>query len=337
MRAYLTPCNPRGDMGYLADGVWYSDDSAVKKGAAFKRAETSFRNWITADGAAGPSGHGGFAAEPGRYHLYVSLACPWAHRTLITRRLKGLGHAIGTSVTHWLYLDDGWHFADGPGVVPDPHQNAASIHQLYTAADPSYTGRASVPVLWDTQSSTIVSNESSEIIRMLNSAFGGAGGTGPDLYPEPLRPAIDAVNGDVYDNLNNGVYRAGFARSQEAYDAAVTALFECLDRLEDRLAATRYLTGTTLTEADIRLFTTLVRFDTAYHGHFKCNLRRLIDYPNLWNYTLDIHQLPGIAETVDLAHIKQHYYASHESINPLRIVPIGPDIDFTAAHDRDRF
>ena len=324
-------------MGVLIDGIWQADESSANKGAAFIRARTSFRNWITAVGAAGLSGQPGFAAQPGRYHLYVSLACPWAHRTLITRRLKGLVDVIGVSVTHWVLAADGWHFGDGPGVVADPNLDVDYVHQLYSQADPAYTGRVSVPVLWDTQNQTIVNNESSEIIRILNSAFDAFGNANLDLYPKHLRVAIDEVNADVYENLNNGVYKSGFARSQKAYETAVTALFECLDRLEHRLAATRYLTGNVFTEADIRLFTTLVRFDPVYHGHFKCNLARLIDYPNLWNYTLDIYQMPGIAETVNLDHIKRHYYASHESINPLRIIPIGPEIDYTAPHDRDRF
>lgn len=324
-------------MGVLVNGIWQADESSAKQGAAFVRASTSFRNWVTADGAAGPSGQPGFAAAPGRYHLYVSLACPWAHRTLIMRRLKGLEDVIGVSVSHWFLAGDGWHFGDGPGVVPDPYLHVDYVHQLYSKADPTYTGRVSVPVLWDIQQQTIVNNESSEIIRMLNTAFNAFGDAGLDLYPEHLRAAIDEVNADVYANLNNGVYKSGFARSQEAYESAVTALFECLDRLERRLAATRYLTGNVFTEADIRLFTTLVRFDPVYHGHFKCNLARLIDYPNLWNYTLDIYQMPSIAETVSLDHIKRHYYASHESINPLRIVPVGPDIDYTTAHDRHRF
>lgn len=322
-------------MGHLADGVWHTTDRPKKDGK-FVRATTQFRNWITPDGSAGPTGEPGFAAAPDRYHLYVSHACPWAHRAMIVRRLKHLEDVIGVSVVNSLYDANGWSFNDAAGVVPDPHIDAKYLYEIYAAADSNYSGRASVPILWDTEQRTIVSNESSEIIRMFNSAFDAWGDAVLDLYPAPLRDTIDAVNDDVYTNINNGVYRTGFAKTQAAYDQAVTDLFACLDRMERRLAKSRYLAGTTFTEADIRLFTTLVRFDPVYHGHFKCNLARLVDYPNLWNYTLDIYQRPGIAETVHLDHIKHHYYASHESINPLHIVPIGPDIDYTAPHDRER-
>ena len=322
-------------MGHLVDGVWDPADRPVQ-GGKFVRAKTQFRNWITPDGTPGPTGQGGFTASPGRYHLYVSHACPWAHRAMIVRRLKHLEDIIGVSVVHWLYDENGWSFNAAPGVVPDPHLGATYLYEIYATADPTYSGRASVPILWDIEQRTIVSNESSEIIRMLNSAFDDWSDAGLDLYPAALRGTIDTVNDDVYPNVNNGVYRTGFAKTQDAYDQAVADLFACLDRLEDRLGKSRYIAGSSFTEADIRLFTTLVRFDPVYHGHFKCNLSRLVDYPNLWNYTLDIYQRPGIVETVHLDHIKHHYYASHESINPLHIVPIGPDIDYTAPHDRNR-
>lgn len=281
-----------------------------------------------ADGAAGPSGIGGFAAEPGRYHLYVSLACPWAHRTLIFRTLKGLRDMIGLSVVHWYMGADGWTFADGPGVIPDPIQNAALLHQVYTAGDPHFTGRITVPVLWDRKTAQIVNNESSEIIRMMNSAFDGVGAAPGDFYPEELREEIDAINARVYDTVNNGVYKSGFARSQQAYDEAVATLFESLDWLEDILSSRRWLTGDRLTEADWRLFTTLVRFDAVYVGHFKCNIRRIADYPHLTRYLKDLYRQPGVAETVNIHHIKHHYYESHPQLNPSRIVPIGPKLDF---------
>ncbi|MFQ5973911.1 MAG: glutathione S-transferase family protein, partial [Alphaproteobacteria bacterium] len=303
----------------------------------YVRAETQFRNWITATGEPGPSGVGGFAAEPGRYHLYVSLACPWAHRTLIVRRLKEMEDIVSRSVVNWRMGEHGWTFAPGRGVVPDPVFGARYLHQIYAAARPDYTGRVSVPVLWDRKTATIVNNESSEIIRMFNGAFNEWARADVDFYPPELRGTIDEINRDVYDNVNNGVYKSGFATTQEAYEEAATAVFEALDRLEKRLGNERYLAGDRITEADWRLFTTLVRFDPVYHGHFKCNLRRLIDYPNLWNYLLDLYQVPGIAETVDMFHIKQHYYGSHESINPTRIVPLGPVIDYEAPHDRNRF
>ncbi|MBD0271275.1 MAG: glutathione S-transferase family protein, partial [Acetobacteraceae bacterium] len=283
----------------------------------------------------GPTGRGGFAAEPGRYHLYVSLACPWAHRALIMRALKGLEEAIGVSVVHWLMREDGWTFAEGPGTVPDTVNRAAFLHQVYTAADPRYTGRATVPVLWDKRNGTIVSNESSEIIRMLNSAFDGVGAKPGDHYPEPLRAEIDAINARVYDTVNNGVYKAGFATTQAAYEEAVRPLFETLEWLDARLARRRFLMGDALTEADIRLWTTLVRFDAVYAGHFKCNIRRLVDLPNLWAYARDIHQLPGVAGTVNFEHIKRHYYESHRGVNPTGIVPLGPVLDFAAPHGRE--
>ena len=325
-------------MGLLVDGKWQDRwyDTA-STGGKFVRKEAQFRNWVTPDGAPGPTGEGGFEAAAGRYHLYVSYACPWAHRTLIFRRLKGLEDAISVSVVHWYMAEDGWTFAPGPGVVADPINGAPFLRDVYTAADPHYTGRVTVPVLWDKERSTIVSNESSEIIRMLNSAFDGIGATPGDYYPAALREEIDAVNERVYGDVNNGVYKSGFATTQEAYEEAVTTLFGTLDWLEERLADQRYLVGDRITEADWRLFTTLLRFDPVYVGHFKCNIRRIVDYPNLWGYTRDLYQQPGVADTVHMDHIKGHYYESHDTINPTRVVPVGPEIDFTAPHDRDRF
>jgi putative glutathione S-transferase len=325
-------------MGLLVDGQWQDRwyDTA-STGGKFVRKEAQFRNWVTPDGAPGPSGEGGFEAAAGRYHLYVSYACPWAHRTLIFRRLKGLEDAISVSVVHWYMAEDGWTFAPGPGVVADPINGAPFMRDVYTAADPRYTGRVTVPVLWDKERSTIVSNESSEIIRMLNSAFDGIGATPGDYYPAALREEIDAVNERVYGDVNNGVYKSGFATTQEAYEDAVKTLFGTLDWLEERLGGQRYLVGDQITEADWRLFTTLLRFDPVYVGHFKCNIRRIVDYPNLWGYTRDLYQQPGVADTVRMDHIKGHYYESHDTINPTRVVPVGPEIDFTAPHDRDRF
>src|SRR6476646_2454524 len=324
------------DMGLLVEGrwqdVWYPTKST---GGRFVRKDAVFRNWITVDGSAGPTGIGGFKSEAGRYHLYVSLACPWAHRTLIMRMLKGLEAKISVSVAHWLMLEHGWTFADGPGVVPDTVNHAKFLHEIYTAADPHYTGRATVPVLWDKHRRTIVNNESSEIIRMLNSEFDEVGARPDDYYPQALRADIDAVNARIYDTLNNGVYKAGFATTQAAYEEAVFPLFETLDWLEQRLADRRFLFGNNLTEADIRLFTTLVRFDAVYVGQFKCNIRRMADYPNLSAYTRDIYQWPGVAETVNLEHIKRHYYESPRSINPSGIVPAGPTLEFTLPHGRE--
>lgn len=314
-------------MGLLVDGRWQDQwyDTA-KSGGRFVRSQSAFRNWVTADGSAGPSGSGGFKAEPGRYHLYVSLACPWAHRTLIFRKLKGLEEAISLSVVHWLMAENGWTFAPGEGVVPDPIGGARFLHEIYTRADPQYSGRVTVPVLWDKQGGTIVSNESSEIIRMLNSAFDGAGAKPGDFYPEVQRPEIDALNERIYGTVNNGVYKAGFATTQAAYEEAVTPLFETLDWLEDRLGSHRYLTGDGLTEADWRLFTTLIRFDPVYVGHFKCNIRRIADYPRLSAYLRALYHVEGVAETVNFAHIKGHYYESHRTINPTGVVPVGPDM-----------
>lgn len=324
-------------MGLLIDGQWHDKwYDTGKTGGRFVRQDSAFRNWVTRDGSPGPGGEGGFEAEAGRYHLYVSLACPWAHRTLIFRRLKKLEEMIGVSVVNPLMLDEGWTFEPGDGVVPDPVDNARYLHQVYTRADPHYTGRVTVPVLWDLKRNTIVSNESAEIIRMFNSAFDDVGAAEADFYPAGLREEIDAVNAEVYDRVNNGVYKAGFATTQAAYEEAVLALFEALDGLEARLSRRRYLVGDRITEADWRLFTTLVRFDPVYFGHFKCNLRRLVDYPNLWAYTRELYQLPGIAETVNFGHIKGHYYRSHRTVNPTGIVPVGPDIEFDAPHDRDR-
>jgi len=325
-------------MGMMIEGRWHTEEKLAASDGRFVRKASVFRNWVTADGAPGPSGKGGFRAEPGRYHLYVSLACPWAHRTLIMRKLKGLEDLIGLSVVHWLMDENGWKFEDAPGTIADTVNGAARLSEVYLKADKAYTGRVSVPVLWDKAGGTIVSNESSEIIRMFNSAFDAAGAdTAHDFYPEPLRAEIDAVNARVYETINNGVYRAGFAASQDAYDEAVIALFENLDWLEDRLSGQPYLAGKTITEADWRLFTTLVRFDPVYVGHFKCNIRRIADYPNLSGYLRALYQMPGIAATVDMDHIKQHYYRSHTHINPTGVVPAGPALNLDAPHDRDRF
>ena len=325
-------------MGLLVDGVWHDQwyDTAKTKGR-FVRAESRFRNWVTADGTPGPSGAGGFAAEPGRYHLYVSLACPWAHRTLIFRALKGLEDVISLSVVDPLMGDQGWVFSDAPGAIPDGVNGKGHLHEIYTLADPRYSGRVTVPVLWDKRTGTIVSNESSEIIRMLNSAFDAFGDASLDFYPAERRKEIDAVNAVVYETVNNGVYRSGFATSQDAYDEAFDALFATLDDLDARLGRQRYLVGDRLTEADWRLFTTLVRFDPVYVGHFKTNKKRIADYPNLSGYLRDLYQVPGVADTVNFEHIKQHYYRSHQTINPTRIVPRGPDMDLLAPHNRDRF
>lgn len=319
-------------MGLLVDGVWTDQWYDTKStGGRFVRKDASFRNWITPDGAAGSSGKGGFKAEAGRYHLFVSYACPWAHRAMVFRKLKGLEDLISLSAVQPLMLENGWEFAE-----TEPVAGAKYAWNIYAKADPSYTGRATVPILWDKHQNTIVSNESSEIIRMFNSAFDDLTGSKLDFYPVALRTEIDEVNERIYHTLNNGVYKSGFATTQEAYEEAVTALFDTLDFLEDRLSTRRYLAGEQLTEADWRLFTTLVRFDAVYVGHFKCNIRRIADYPNLSNYLLELYQVPGVAETVDMPTIKQHYYGSHESVNPTRIVPVGPDLDFLAPHNRDR-
>jgi len=323
-------------MGRLVDGVWRDEWYDTKAtGGAFRRSTTAFRNWITPDGAPGPSGRGGFGAERGRYHLYVSLACPWAHRTLIFRNLKGLEDLIGVSVVHPDMLSEGWTFAtDFPGATGDRLHGLPFLRDLYLKADPKISGRVTVPVLWDRKEETIVSNESSEIIRMFNSAFDGLTGNHDDYHPAPLRDAIEDVNTRIYDTLNNGVYKCGFATTQRAYDAAVHPLFDTLDWLEARLADRKWLMGDQLTEADWRLFTTLVRFDTVYHGHFKCNRHRIVDYPNLWDYTRSLYQWPGVAGTVDFNHIARHYYYSHDTINPHRIVPVGPAIDWDSPSRR---
>ncbi len=325
-------------MGFLANGVWRNRPPAsTATDGSFQRQDAGFRNWITADGAPGPTGEGGFQAESGRYHLYVSLACPWAHRTLIFRKLKRLEEHVSVDVVHPLMKEHGWVLSDGyPGATGDTVLGKQFLHQVYTAAAPDVTARATVPVLWDRQRRTIVSNESSEIIRMFNKAFDAITGDRQDFYPTGLRAEIDAVNAPVYENVNNGVYKAGFATTQAAYDTAVRNVFAELDRLEHRLSRQRYLAGDTVTEADWRLFPTLVRFDPVYVGHFKCNVRRLVDYPALWAYTRELHQWPGVGATVDMDHIRHHYHASHESINPHGIVPAGPDIRFDAPHGRDR-
>ena len=324
-------------MGELRNGEWVTGGFDTSNSGDFERQPTRFRNWITPDGAPGPSGDGGFPAASGRYHLYVSLACPWAHRTLIFRALKGLEGHITVDAVHPFMGADGWSFdSDFPGATGDRVLGKRFLREVYTEAEPRATGRVTVPVLWDRERGTIVSNESAEIIRMLNSAFDGITGNRDDYWPEALRGEIEAVNERVYETVNNGVYRAGFATGQGAYDRAVRALFETLDWLEARLSTQRYLVGDRLTEADWRLVTTLFRFDPVYHGHFKCNRRRLVDYPSLWAYARELYQVPGVAETVDFRHIVEHYHRSHESVNPHRIVPIGPDLDWQAPHGRDR-
>ncbi|HMF67876.1 MAG TPA: glutathione S-transferase family protein [Phyllobacterium sp.] len=325
-------------MGLLIDGVWHNQWYDTKdSGGRFIRTESQFRNWVTADGSAGPTGKAGFKAEPGRYHLYVSYACPWAHRTLIFRALKQLQDVISVSVVDHYMGGEGWTFYEKDGATPDYLFGDKRLHEVYTRADPNYSGRVTVPVLWDKQQNTIVSNESSEIIRMLNSAFNDFGDASLDFYPETLRGEIDAINALVYPNINNGVYRAGFATTQEAYEEAFGQLFNALDQVEERLSRQRYLVGNQLTEADWRLFTTLLRFDPVYVGHFKCNRQRIADYPNLSNYTRELYQVQGVAPTVNMKHIKAHYYGSHKTINPTGIIPVGPEIDYSAPHDRDRF
>ncbi|PZX00710.1 putative glutathione S-transferase [Pseudomonas sp. 478] len=323
-------------MGLLVEGRWHDQWYESGNDGTFQREQAQRRNWLTADGKPGPSGVGGFAAEAGRYHLYVSLACPWAHRTLILRKLKGLESLIDVSVVSWLMLENGWTFDQNLGSTGDKLDHFNFMHQRYTADTADYTGRVTVPVLWDKQQNRIVNNESAEIIRMFNGAFDDLTGNDLDFYPAPLRGEIDALNERIYPAVNNGVYRAGFATAQKAYEEAFDDVFNELDRLEQLLGANRYLTGEYLTEADIRLFTTLIRFDAVYYGHFKCNLRRIADYPNLSNWLREIYQWPGIAETVDFEHIKNHYYGSHKTINPTGIVPKGPAQAFTAPHDRER-
>lgn len=318
-------------MGLLVEGVWHEDwYDTESTGGRFERPETRFRDWVSADGSSG------FPAEPGRYHLYVSLACPWAHRTLILRRLKGLESVIDVSVVDPFMGEGGWHFSDHPGATSDRVNGCEYLHQVYLKAKPDYTGRVTVPTLWDKVRGTIVNNESAEIIRMLNSAFDAHGRAERDFYPEALRTEIDRVNAFVYDRVNNGVYKAGFATRQDAYEEAVSDLFEALDQLEERLSRQPFLAGDRITEADWRLFPTLVRFDPVYVSHFKCNLRRLADYPNLWAYTCQLYQVEDVAATVNLDHIKRHYFTSHPMINPTRVIPIGPAVDYSAPHDRGR-
>ena len=316
-------------MGLLVDGQWVDQWYDTKKtGGRFVRTQTQFRNWITADGSAGPTGQAGYKAETNRYHLYVSLACPWASRTLMIRTLKGLEDMISISVVHPLMLEHGWTFEEGEGVIGDPIFKARYLHEVYTAVKPDYTGRVTVPVLFDKKTKTIVNNESSEIIRMLNTAFDGLGAKPGNYVPDQWLEEIDTVNDFVYHRINNGVYKAGFATKQEVYEEEVTALFAALDQMEERLAGQDYLVGNRLTEADIRLFTTLVRFDAVYFGHFKCNLKPLTAYPKLWAYTKRIYQLPGMAQTVNFDHIKRHYYGSHKTINPTGVIPMGPTLDW---------
>jgi len=301
----------------------------------FVRSESGFRNWVTKDGSAGATGEAGFAAEPGRYHLYVSHACPWAHRTMIFRTLKGLEDVISVSVVHPLMPAESWVFGEYPGATEDHINHAHYLYENYLKVEPNFDGLVTVPVLWDKKQQTIVNNESSEIIRMLNSAFDAFANDDVDFYPKALRAEIDEINEPIYNNVNNGVYRSGFAKTQEAYNKAYDRLFNTMDALEEKLSKQRYLVGTQITEADWRLFTTLVRFDAVYYNHFKTNKKRLIDYPNLWGYTRELYQVPGVAETVNMDHIKYHYFASHRSINPTGVVPKGPEIDFMLAHGRE--
>ena len=323
-------------MGQLVEGVWkdewYDTDA---HGGEFVRDTAKFRNWVTADGTPGPSGEGGFRAESGRFHLYVSYACPWAHRTLIFRALKDLGDHVEVSVVHPDMLAEGWEFReDFPGATGDRLFDEPFLRDIYLRANPQASGRVTVPVLWDRERDTIVSNESADIIRMFNSAFDSFTGNEDDYWPEHLRPRIDEVNGRIYDTVNNGVYKAGFATTQQAYDKAVAPLFDSLDWIEGLLARHRYLTGEMITEADWRLFTTIARFDPVYHTHFKCNRHRIVDYPNLWGWARELYQWPGIAATVRPDHFVRHYYYSQDMVNPHRIIPIGPDEDWTRPHER---
>lgn len=315
-------------MGQFINGEWTTDWYQPDEKGRFQRPKTRFHNRITADGSSG------FKAEAGRYHLYVSLACPWAHRTLILRKLKKLEDAISVSVVDHFMGDDGWEFTENAGCIPDNVNHKQFLREIYLLASPDYTGRVTVPVLWDKQNKTIVNNESREIIRMLDTEFDAIGDASVSFYPAPLKELVDETIDAIYEPINNGVYRSGFAASQEAYDDAVTELFAALDHWENVLGSQRYLCGDVITEADWCLFTTLMRFDSVYVGHFKCNLRRIVDYPNLWNYLKELYQIPGVADTVNMAHIKNHYHQSHESINPTRIVPKGPLIDFSEPHNR---
>jgi putative glutathione S-transferase len=325
-------------MGLLVDGIWRDEQPGERTpDGHFVRPATRFRNWVTQDGSAGPTGEAGFPAARDRYHLYVALPCPWAHRTVIMRMLKGLEDVVSMSVLEPLYGPHGWRFGTSADTTPDTVNGARELAEIYLRAEPRYTGRVSVPVLWDKERRTIVNNESAEIIRMINGAFGRFTNVRTDYYPPALREEIDRVNALVYENINNGVYRAGFATSQQAYEQAFRAVFAALDELERRLSRQRYLVGNDITEADWRLFTTLVRFDAVYYSHFKCNLRRIIDYPNLANYLRDLYQQDGVAATVNIDQIKRHYYASQRHVNPTGIVPLGPQLDFLAPHDRARF
>ncbi|NIZ10713.1 glutathione S-transferase family protein [Pseudooceanicola sp. HF7] len=323
-------------MGLLVDGKWVDKwYDTEKSGGAFERQASQFRNWVTADGSAGPSGDAGFKAESGRYHLYVSYACPWAHRALIFRALKGLGDHISVSVVHPHMLDEGWTFdTDFDGSTGDTLFGLDYLREIYLKAQPDASTRVTVPVLWDKKTGTIVSNESAEIIRMFNSAFNDITGDSTDYYPEELHDDIEALNDRIYDTVNNGVYKCGFATSQKAYDAAITPLFDSLDWIEDILQRNRYLAGSRLTEADWRLFTTLIRFDKVYHSHFKTNLKRVVDYPAIWGYVRELYQWPGVAETVHFDHICHHYYYSHDTINPHRIVPITAELALDSSHGR---
>ena len=317
-------------MGLLVDGKWHNQWYDTEgSGGRFIRQESQFRNWITPDGSAGPSGEGGFKAEPRRYHLYVALACPWANRALIMRKLKGLEEMVSVSVVNPLMAENGWTFEPAEGVIPDPVIDANYLYEVYTHVEPEYSGRVTVPVLYDLKQNKIVNNESAEIMRILNSAFDEVGAKAGDYYPEELRSEIDTINEKVYHSVNNGVYKAGFATKQEVYQEEVIKLFDALDELEERLGENRYLVGDQITEADWRLFTTLIRFDSVYYGHFKCNIKRITDYKNLWRYTRELYNWPGIAETVNFKHIKEHYYRSHKNINPTGIVPVGPELDFS--------
>jgi putative glutathione S-transferase len=323
-------------MGLLVDGVWRDDSHDVKRvqDGRFVRPQTRYRNWVTADGQPGPSGEGGFPAERGRYHLYVALACPWAHRTIIFRKLKGLEETIGMTIVDPVRDERGWAFREGPGHSEDPVNGFTFLSEAYLATDPNYRGRVTVPVLWDKKTKRIVSNSDDDLLRMLNSEFSDFATNPYDFYPADLRNEIEALNKTIYERVNNGVYLAGFATRQKPYERAATRLFETLDQLDARLATSRYLFGSRMTETDWRLFPTLIRFDAVYHGHFKCNLRRIVDYPNLWPYLRDLYQHDGVAETVNFDHIKRHYYMTHDNINPTRIVPIGPALDLNAPHGR---
>jgi len=317
-------------MGLLVDGEWHDQwYDTDKTGGRFIRSDSQYSNWITPDGSAGPTGEGGFKAEPNRYHLYISYACPWASRAMIMRSLKGLEDIISVSVVNPLMAEHGWTFDPAPGVVEDPVMDADYLHQIYTKNDPDYSGRVTVPVLWDLKQDKIVNNESADIMRMFNSAFEGLGSSDYDYVPDEFSDAIDEVNEEIYDAVNNGVYKTGFASEQEVYEEEVTKVFDELDKIDDHLETNEFLVGDQVTEADWRLFTTLVRFDSVYYGHFKCNIKRLVDYDNLWRYTRELYNWPGVKKTVNFDHIQEHYYRSHETINPNGIVPKGPDIDWS--------